>query len=186
LAQNIKNFVWIDLEMTGLDPVGNHVLEIACVITTEDLDFVAESPVIAIKHSDEILKKMDAWCTGMHTKSGLVKAVNESTVTLAQAEETILAFVKQYCYEKKSPLCGNSVWLDRFFMKFHMPRLYDFLHYRTIDVSTIKELIKRWYPDDPQAQFKKNNAHRALADIHESINELKQYRRHFFKSSSLF
>ena len=186
MTQNIKNFVWIDLEMTGLDPVQNHVLEIACVITTEDLNVVAESPVIVIQHTNEVLKKMDAWCTGMHTKSGLVKAVNESTVTLAQAEEIILTFVKQYCYEKKSPLCGNSVWLDRFFMKFHMPRLYDFLHYRTIDVSTIKELIKRWYSDDPQAQFKKNNAHRALADIHESINELKQYRRHFFKSSSLF
>lgn len=185
MAQNIKNLVWIDLEMTGLDPVDNTVLEIACIVTSEDLDVVAEHPALAINHSPDVLKTMDAWCTGMHTKSGLVKQVCESPLSLAQAESVILDFLKQYCYEKKSPLCGNSVWLDRFFMKFHMPRLYDFLHYRTIDVSTIKELIKRWYPDDPQTQFKKENTHRALADIHESINELRHYRRHFFKASSL-
>lgn len=176
----------MDLEMTGLDPVGDTILEIATVITTDELEIVAEGPVIVVNHPEETLKKMNAWCTGMHTKSGLVESVNQSTISLAEAEHMTLEFLKEYCYEKKSPLCGNSVWFDRFFLNFHMPKVYDFLYYRTIDVSTIKELIKRWYPNDPQINFKKKNSHRALDDIHESINELKHYRRHFFKSSSMF
>jgi oligoribonuclease len=186
LSANIKNFVWIDLEMTGLDPLGNTILEIATVITTEDLEIVAEGPVIIINHPEEVLKKMDPWCTGMHTKTGLVQSVLSSPFSLQDAETMTLEFLKQHCYEKKSPLCGNSVWLDRFFLKFYMPQVYDFLFYRTIDVSTIKELIKRWYPNDPQINFKKQNTHRALDDIYESINELKYYKRHFFKASSMF
>ncbi len=183
---NVSYLVWVDLEMTGLDPVKNKILEIACIITTQDLEIVAQSPVIAIHHDVAKLVCMDTWCTEMHKKSGLLDAVAASKFSLQQAEAEILTFVKQHCYEKKSPLCGNSVWMDRFFMRFHMPTLYDFLHYRTIDVSSIKELIKRWYPGDPQSSFKKENAHRALGDIVESIEELKHYKRHFFKTSSMF
>lgn len=178
--------MWIDLEMTGLDPMGNTILEIATVVTTEDLEIVAEGPVFVINHTEEVLKKMDPWCTGMHTKTGLIQAVLNSSISLEDAENLTLEFLKQHCYEKKSPLCGNSVWLDRFFLKFYMPKIYDFLFYRTIDVSTVKELIKRWYPNDPQINFKKQNTHRALDDIYESINELKHYRRHFLKTSSMF
>ena len=186
MGRNIKHFVWIDLEMTGLDPVGNTILEIATVITTEDLDSVAEGPVIVINHPEAVLKKMDPWCLDMHAKTGLIQSVQQSTISLEVAERLTLDFLKEYCYEKKSPLCGNSVWLDRFFLKFYMPKVYDFLFYRTIDVSSVKELIKRWYPNDPQINFKKQNCHRALDDIHESINELKYYKRHFFKTSSMF
>lgn len=185
MSRTIHNLIWIDLEMTGLDPVGNSILEIACVVTNDALEVVAEGPVIAINHTPEILNSMDTWCTGMHTKTGLIKAVLDSTVTMSQAENQILEFLKQYCYEKKSPLCGNSVWLDRFFLKFHMPKLYDFIYYRTIDVTTIKVLITRWYPTDPQINFKKKNVHRALDDIYESIAELKYYKKHFFKNSCI-
>lgn len=185
MEQNIKHFVWIDLEMTGLDPARDLILEIACIITTEHLDIVAKGPVISIKQSEDALKKMEPWSADAHKKSGLLDQVIRSTITVEEAEAQILNFVKKYCYEKKSPLCGNSVWMDRFFLRFHMPRLYDFLHYRTIDVSTVKELIKRWYPSDPQSQFKKDNPHRALDDIIESINELKHYKKHFFKNSFL-
>ena len=183
MNQNIRNLVWIDLEMTGLDPVQDVILEIACIVTTDDLEIIAQSPAIIIHHSQETLQRMDQWCTKMHCDTGLLEAVKKSKISLLQAEQHILTFVKSYCYDKKSLLCGNSVWFDKFFLRLHMPALYTFLHYRIIDVSTVKELVKRWYPNDPQANFKKNNTHRALEDIQESIAELKHYKKYFFKNS---
>ncbi len=183
MSQNIRNLVWIDLEMTGLDPLQNVILEIACIITSQDLEVIAQTPSIAINHSEEVLKKMDAWCVKMHTETGLLDAVKKSSFSLQDAEQHILHFVKNYCYDDKSLLCGNSIWFDKFFLRLHMPTLYNFLHYRIIDVSTVKELIRRWYPNDPQANFKKNNSHKALEDIQESIAELKHYKKHFFKNS---
>ncbi len=185
MSRTIHNLIWVDLEMTGLDPLGNTILEMACVITNDRLEVVAEGPVLVVNHPAEVLDGMDAWCKGMHAKSGLIDSVLCSTLTMEQAEEKMLEFLREYCYEKKSPLCGNSVWLDRFFLKVHMPKLYDFIYYRTIDVTTIKVLINRWYPTDPQINFKKKNAHRALGDIYESIEELKYYKKHFFKNSYL-
>jgi len=183
VSRSIHNLVWIDLEMTGLDPLGEVILEIASVVTNDSLETIAEGPTIAIKHPEELIKGMNAWCTGIHTSSGLVSRVLSSTTTLQEAEQQTLDFLQEYCYEKKSPLCGNSVWMDRFFLKIHMPKVYDFLYYRTVDVTTIKVLLNRWYPSDPQISFKKKNAHRALDDIYESIEELKYYRKHFFKNS---
>lgn len=177
---NKNNLVWIDLEMTGLDPLKDKILEIATIVTDNQLNIVAEGPVIVIGQSDETLEAMGEWCTNVHGKSGLLQKVVNSDITEAQAQEETLEFLRNYCRPGKSPLCGNSVWMDRFFILHHMPELYTFLNYRTIDVSSIKELAKRWSPENPALEFKKENTHRALEDIRESIEELKHYKECFF------
>lgn len=176
--------IWIDLEMTGLNDQTDVILEIACVVTTGTLEVIAQGPNIVINQPDSLLQKMDKWCTKVHTKSGLIEKVRNSNVTVEQAEQQVLGFLRDHCTEGTSPLGGNSVWMDRVFMMRYMPRLAKFLHYRTIDVSTIKELAKVWYPKSPGLKFKKNNVHRALDDIIESIEELKYYRHHFFKENA--
>lgn len=176
------NLIWIDLEMTGLDPEKNVILEIASVITDKDLAIVAKGPSLVIHHPDDVLKKMDPWSREQHTKSGLLQLVRESKITAPEAQDQILAFVRQFCKPEKSPLCGNSVWQDKNFLRTHMRELNDFLYYRIIDVTTVKELILRWYPHVPE--YKKKDAHRALDDIKESIEELNHYRHHFFRQSA--
>jgi oligoribonuclease len=172
--------IWIDLEMTGLD-VENHVIvEIASVMTDDQLHVVAEGPVLAIHHPEEVLDSMDDWSRKQHQASGLLDRVRASSVTCLQAEQKTIDFISVYCKEKESPLCGNSVWQDRLFLRKHMPRLENFFHYRNIDVSTVKELVRKWYPDMPV--FKKQNAHLALDDIKESIEELRFYRKNVFTS----
>ena len=175
-----NNLVWIDLEMTGLNPEKNVILEIASIITDKDLNIIAKGPVFIIHHSDENLKQIEKWSKEQHTKSGLLKKVKESTTTLLQAEQQTLNFIKKYCEEKLSPLCGNSIWQDRAFLYRYMPKLLNFMHYRLIDVTSFKEVITRWYPNSPCAVFEKKDTHRALEDIEESIDELKYYRTHFF------
>lgn len=175
-----SNLVWIDLEMTGLDSERDTILEIATVITTNELEIVAEGPAYAIHHSDEVLAAMDEWNTTHHGASGLVKAVQDSTVTLAQAEEETLAFIALHTEKRMAPLCGNSVWQDRIFLARHMPRIIDFLHYRIIDISSVKELVKRWFPRSKNTSYTKAENHRAYEDIMFSIEELKHYRDFFF------
>lgn len=175
-----KNLVWIDLEMTGLCPEKDYILEIATIITDSQLNIIAQQPSLIIHNDPENLKNMSEWVKTTHSKSGLLDAVAASKLTLLQAERETLDFLRQYCVPEKSPLCGNSIWQDRAFLRLHMPKIYDFLHYRIIDVSSFKEVIKRWYPRDGGAEYKKKDAHRALDDIIESIEELKYYRSKFF------
>jgi oligoribonuclease len=176
-----KKFIWIDLEMSGLDPEANVILEIASIVTDGELNIIAQGPEIVVSQPESVLLAMDKWCTSVHTKSGLYDKVKASATKLEEAEQQTLAFLRDHCNPSKSPLAGNSVWMDRVFIMKYMPRLYQFLHYRTIDVSTIKELAKNWYPQTEQLKFKKQNAHRALDDIIESIEELKFYRNLLFK-----
>jgi oligoribonuclease len=173
-----SRLVWLDLEMTGLDPDRDVILEIATVVTDEALELVAEGPNIAIHQSEEVLKGMDAWNKEQHERSGLVARVRSSPYSCKEAEEKTLAFLSGHCSKEESPLCGNSILKDRQFVMRHMPRLEEFLHYRNIDVSTIKELVRRWYPDIPT--YTKEKAHLALKDIRESINELRYYRQKVF------
>lgn len=173
-----NRLVWLDLEMTGLDPDRDAILEIATVVTDEGLDIVAEGPNIAIHQSEEILKGMDEWGKNQHERSGLIARVKISPYSCEDAEEQTLEFLSSYCRKEESPLCGNSILNDRQFVMRHMPRLEEFLHYRNIDVSTIKELVRRWYPDIPV--YTKEKAHLALKDIRESINELRYYRERVF------
>jgi oligoribonuclease len=177
---NDFNLVWIDMEMTGLDPDGDRIIEVAAVVTDPDLNVLAEGPVFAIHQSDETLDKMDNWNKGTHGRSGLIDRVKASTVTEAQAEEQLIAFLKQWVPAGKSPMCGNSICQDRRFMARGMPKLENFFHYRNLDVSTLKELCRRWKPELASG-FKKHQKHTALADIIESIEELKYYREHFIK-----
>jgi oligoribonuclease len=174
------NLVWVDLEMTGLDPEHNTILEIATIVTDADLTVLAEGPVIAIHHTDAVLEAMDEWNREHHGASGLTARVRASQHTAASAEAETLGFVQQYCTARSSPLCGNSIHHDRRFLVREMPRFVAFLHYRNIDVSTIKELVRRWYPAAAQAPEKKH-AHLALDDIRESIDELRFYRTHVFR-----
>lgn len=176
-----KNLVWIDLEMTGLDPQQDQILEVACVVTNNNLDVIATMPSLLIKTPQKALDGMIPVVKELHTVSGLLKALHSATLSCAQVEQRVLAFVQQYCQSQTAPLCGNSVWMDKMFIKEHMPALYAYLHYRIIDVSTIKELVQRWYPHDQQATVSKKNSHRALEDIQESIAELRHYRKYFFK-----
>lgn len=169
---------WIDLEMTGLNPEVDVILEIATVITDADLNLVAEGPVFAIQASAEQLAGMDDWNQKQHRKSGLLDRVLASTETMETAETKTLEFLAQHLPSGKIPLCGNSIWQDRRFLGRHMPRLERFFHYRIVDISSFKELAKRWYPDLPP--FKKGEAHLALADILESVEELKYYRDRLF------
>jgi len=177
---NEFNLVWVDMEMTGLDPDNDRIIEVAVVVTDADLNIIAEGPVFAIHQSDATLDKMDNWNKGTHGKSGLIDRVKASTVTEAQAEQELIAFLKQYVPSNKSPMCGNSICQDRRFMARGMPKLEAFFHYRNLDVSTLKELCRRWKPELASG-FKKHQKHTALADIVESIEELRYYREHFIK-----
>lgn len=177
---NELNLVWVDMEMTGLEPDTDRIIEVAVVVTDMHLNVLAEGPVFAIHQSDETLDKMDAWNKGTHGRSGLTERVKASTVTEAQAEADLIAFLKQWVPAGKSPMCGNTIGQDRRFMVRYMPKLEAFFHYRNVDVSTLKELCKRWKPEIV-AGFKKHQMHTAMADIIESIEELKYYREHFIK-----
>lgn len=179
-ATHDSRLVWLDMEMTGLDPEKERIIEVAVVVTEPDLTLVAEGPVIAIHQSEALLLAMDKWNQSTHTKSGLVERVRASEVTEADAEQTLIDFLKHYVPAGKSPLCGNSVSQDRRFMFKYMPRLEQFFHYRTVDVSTIKELARRWHPALLKG-FEKKSRHEALADIYESIDELRYYREHFIR-----
>lgn len=174
------NLIWLDMEMTGLMPDTDRIIELAVVVTDADLNVVAESPVIVIHQSDEVLDGMDAWNKGTHGRSGLIEKVKASTVDEAQATVQMLDFLKQHVPEGKSPMCGNSICQDRRFMARYMPALEKYFHYRNLDVSTFKELARRWKPAI-YTGFKKASRHEALADIYESIDELKYYREHFIQ-----
>jgi len=177
--QNSK-LVWIDLEMTGLDPEKERIIEMATIITDSELNTVAEGPVIAISQPEGLLDAMDEWCTNTHGASGLTQRVKESNVTEAEAEQLTLEFLKEHLSAGESPLCGNSIGQDRRFLVKYMPELEAFFHYRNLDVSTIKELARRWRPDVLDG-VKKKGSHLALDDIRDSINELRHYRAQFFK-----
>ena len=172
--------VWVDMEMTGLDPDNDRVIEVAVVVTDAQLVTIAEAPVYAIHQSDAVLAGMDSWNTGTHGRSGLTERVKVSTFTEAEVEASLIGFLGQHVGRGKSPMCGNSICQDRRFMARAMPKLEAYFHYRNLDVSTLKELCKRWKPE-VAASFKKHQKHEALADIHESIEELKHYREHFLK-----
>jgi oligoribonuclease len=170
--------IWMDLEMTGVDPERHVILEIASVITDENLGLVAEGPSIAVHHPEKVLSVMEPWSRTHHVASGLLDRVRASSHDCEEAETMTLAFLARHCKKGLCPLCGNSVWQDRRFLAKHMSLLHRFLHYRNIDVSSVKELVRRWYPDLPR--FKKRNKHVALDDIMESIDELRYYRRKVF------
>lgn len=177
LAKSDQNLIWIDLEMTGLFPNTDRIIEIAVVVTDPQLQVRIEGPVFAIHQSDATLDAMDAWNKGTHGRSGLTERVKASTVNEAHAEAEVIAWLAQYLPAGKSPMCGNSICQDRRFLANYMPALEAFFHYRNLDVSTLKELAKRWKPEI-LGGFKKAQAHTALADIHESIDELAYYRNH--------
>ena len=178
--QNPQNLIWIDLEMTGLDPDHDVIIEMATIVTDSDLNTLAEGPVIAIHHSSEVLSRMDEWNTRTHGASGLTQRVRESKVDMAAAEAQTLAFLEQWVPKGKSPICGNSICQDRRFLYRHMRELENYFHYRNLDVSTLKELAARWAPE-VRDSFKKGGTHLALDDIRESIAELRHYREHFIK-----
>ena len=171
--------VWMDLEMTGLDAATDTILEIATLVTDAGLNVLAEGPALAIHHGDDVLAGMDDWNRKHHAASGLADRVRRSATSLIEAEAVTLAFVRRHCAPRTSPLCGNSVWQDRRFLARLMPTLEAHLHYRLIDVSTVKELARRWKPQ-LLANFEKRNTHRALDDVRESIAELRHYRQSFF------
>jgi len=177
---NEFNLIWVDMEMTGLDPDTDRIIEVAVIVTDSDLNVLAEGPVFAIHQPDEVLNGMDAWNKGTHGRSGLIDRVKASTVTEADAEKTLIDFLKHFVPAGKSPMCGNTICQDRRFMARGMPKLEAFFHYRNLDVSTLKELCKRWKPELANG-FKKHQKHTALADITESIEELRYYREHFIK-----
>jgi oligoribonuclease len=183
LTKSDLNLIWIDCEMTGLDPENDRLIEIAVVVTGPDLDPRVEGPVFAIHQSDEQLDKMDAWNKATHGRSGLIEKVKASAVTEAQAEQGVLEFVSKYAPKGVAPMCGNTIGQDRRFLVKYMPRLEAFFHYRNVDVSTLKELARRWRPDI-YSSFRKQQKHTALADVHESIEELAHYREHFLRLES--
>lgn len=183
LAKSDQNLVWLDCEMTGLNPEVERIIEIAVVITGPHLEPRIEGPVLVIHQSDELLGKMDAWNKGTHGRSGLIDKVKASTLTEVQAEQQIINFIKKYVPKGKVPLCGNSIGQDRRFLVRYMPTLEAFFHYRNIDVSTLKELAKRWKPEAYKS-FKKAQKHTALADVQESIDELAHYRAHLLSVPS--
>jgi oligoribonuclease len=183
LPKSDQNLIWLDCEMTGLDPEVDRLIEIAVIVTGPNLTPRIEGPVLVIHQSPEQLDKMDNWNKGTHGRSGLVEKVKASFLTEAQAEQQILAFVTQYAPKASTPMCGNSIGQDRRFLVKYMPKLEAFFHYRNIDVSTLKELAKRWRPE-VYTSFKKQQKHTALADVHESIDELAHYREHFLRVES--
>jgi len=172
--------LWLDLEMTGLNPERDHIIEIASALTDNNLEFVAEGPSFVIHQPEEILSLMDEWCVNTHGKSGLTEKVRASTTTIAEAQQQTMDFLRQYCQPKTVPLCGNSIYQDRAFLRKYMPEIEDFCHYRIVDVSSIKEVVRRWYPASPYTRFVKVENHRALEDVYASIEELKHYKKHFF------
>jgi oligoribonuclease len=175
-----ENLIWIDLEMTGLDPAQHVPLEIASLVTDGQLNILAEGPALAIYQPEENLTNMHTWVLEQHTKSGLLERVRASTVTLEQAQEQTLFFLREFCEPDTSPLCGNSIWNDRAFLQTYMPKIAKFLYYRMIDVTSFKEVVARWYPDSPHKEYKKEDKHRALDDIRESVAELRHFRKYFF------
>ena len=178
--QNAQNLIWIDMEMTGLDPEVDRILEIATIITDNELEVIAEGPVLAVRQPEFLLANMSAWCQEHHTQSGLLARVRSEGVTDAEAEQATLDFISKYVPAGKSPLCGNSVGQDRRFMYKYMPKLQEYFHYRTLDVSSLKILAQRWYADTIPP-FQKKEAHLALDDIRESIAELRYYRQFMLK-----
>jgi len=179
MPQDSNNLIWIDLEMTGLDTQKDVIIEIATIVTDSQLNILAEGPVLAIHQSDAILSGMDEWNTRQHGKSGLIERVKTSSIDEAEAESQTIAFLQEYVPGRTSPMCGNSICQDRRFLARCMPQLEAFFHYRNLDVSTLKELVKRWLPKIAGGVEKKG-AHLALDDIRESINELRYYRQHLF------
>jgi oligoribonuclease len=177
MAQNANNLIWIDLEMTGLDTQNDVIIEIATIVTDAELNILDEGPMLAIHQPDNILDSMDEWNTRQHSKSGLTERVKKSTIDEKQAEAETIEFLQQYVPAKASPMCGNSICQDRRFLARLMPTLEDYFHYRNLDVSTLKELAKRWLPSIAGG-FNKKGAHLALDDIRESIEELQYYRKH--------
>ncbi|MCX7893124.1 MAG: oligoribonuclease [Burkholderiales bacterium] len=180
MPQDQNNLVWIDLEMTGLDPDRDRIIEIAVVVTDSQLAEVATGPVLAVRQPDAVLDAMDEWNRATHGRSGLTARVRASTCSELDAEEAVLAFLREHVPERASPMCGNSVCQDRRFLARYMPRLEAYFHYRNLDVSTLKELARRWKPDLFKGLTKKNR-HEALSDIRESIDELKYYREHLLR-----
>lgn len=178
--QNPQNLIWIDLEMTGLDPDNDVIIEMATIVTDSQLNVLAEGPVLAVHQSDEVLARMDEWNTRQHGGSGLTQRVRESAITTEEAEALTLTFLEQWVPKGKSPICGNSICQDRRFLYRQMPALEAWFHYRNLDVSTLKELAARWAPD-VLAGVKKSGNHLALDDIRDSIAELRHYREHFIK-----
>jgi oligoribonuclease len=180
MAQDSSHLIWVDLEMTGLDPDNDLIIEIATIVTDKNLNILAQGPVSAVHQSDAALAAMDDWNQQHHGQSGLIKRVKASTIDDAEAERQTLAFLKQWVPENTSPMCGNSIGQDRRFLYRYMPKLEAYFHYRNIDVSTVKELAARWAPHIKDG-FKKQSSHQALDDIVESIEELRYYREHFIK-----
>jgi oligoribonuclease len=180
MAQDPSHLIWVDLEMTGLDPDNDLIIEIATIVTDKNLNILAQGPVLAVHQSDAALAAMDEWNQHHHGQSGLIKRVKASNIDDAEAERQTLAFLKQWVPENTSPMCGNSIGQDRRFLYRYMPKLEAYFHYRNIDVSTVKELAARWAPNVKDG-FKKQSSHQALDDIIESIEELRYYREHFIK-----
>lgn len=180
MAQDPNHLIWIDMEMSGLDPDADRILEVALVVTDSRLNTVAEAPVMVVRQPDAVLAAMDDWNRSTHAKSGLIEKVKTAALSEAQVESRVIAFLAEHVPPKTSPMCGNSVHQDRRFLARYMPQLEAYFHYRNLDVSTLKELAKRWKPEI-MAGVVKHGKHEALADIHESIAELKYYREHLFK-----
>ena len=178
MSQSEHNLIWTDLEMTGLDTTSDEIIEIATIVTDANLNILDEGPVLAIFQPDEILERMDEWNTRQHGQSGLTQRVRESAFDIAEAEQQTIAFLKKWVPAGKSPMCGNSICQDRRFMHRLMPHLESYFHYRNLDVSSVKEMVKRWAPNKPG--YEKNSTHLALDDIRDSIAELRFYREHFF------
>ncbi|CAH1979824.1 unnamed protein product [Acanthoscelides obtectus] len=179
----VNRIFWVDMEMTGLDIENDQIMEIACLVTDSDLNIVAEGPEIVINHTQNTINQMGEWCTKQHSSSGLIQKCLDSKISLIEAEQNVLDFAKAHLPENTSPLAGNSVYVDRGFLRKYMPKVDDYLHYRIIDVSTIKELCRRWNSEVYKNIPKKDFSHRALQDIKESVQELQFYRNYFFKLS---
>lgn len=184
MSANASNLIWVDLEMTGLNPQKDRIIEIATVVTDSNLNIVAEGPVYAIHQEQALLDQMDEWNTNQHNRSGLVARVQESCISEQRAVELTLDFLKQHVPEGKSPMCGNSIWQDRRFLALYMPELEKYFHYRMIDVSTLKELALRWAPRVYNG-VQKDSRHLALDDIRDSINELRYYRENFLNKNAM-
>ncbi len=181
MTASAERLIWVDMEMTGLDPEACRIIEVAAIVTDNQLNVIAEAPVLAIHQSEAVLAAMDEWCTRTHGASGLVARVQASTIDEAAAEAQLIAFLSQHVTPGSSPMCGNSIGQDRRFMARYMPQLERFFHYRNLDVSTLKELCRRWRPE-LMAGLHKQGTHLALDDIRESIAELRYYREHFLKA----
>ena len=181
MAQEAHHLIWLDMEMTGLDPECERIIELAMIVTNSELEIIEESPAWVLHQSDELLDLMDAWNKNTHGRSGLVNKVKASVLTEADVEQEALAFMKKYSGKNASPMCGNTIGQDRRFMARYMPELEAWFHYRNLDVSTLKELCRRWKPEIAKG-FVKTANHTALVDIRESINELRYYREHFIRA----